>query len=72
MLILTMRLSKKVQENILINLPNGETIKVVLHSFNGCNQARIGIAASKEIQITREKVERYDRKNDSRTISGNK
>lgn len=48
-------LSRKLQERIVVELPNGELVQIVLCEI-GNQTARIGIEAHRDIPIFREEV----------------
>lgn len=48
-------LTRRVHEALIIELPNGETIKVTVTGVNG-NQVRLGTEAPQEIHVCREEL----------------
>ena len=48
-------LSRKVGESIILNLPNGEQVRICLNKYVG-EQTRIGIEAPQDVQILREEL----------------
>jgi len=48
-------LSRKEGESIILNLPDGEQVRICLTQYNG-DQTRVGIEAPLSIQILREEL----------------
>lgn len=48
-------LSRKVGESIILNLPNGDTVRICLTSYVG-EQTRVGIEAPQVVQMLREEL----------------
>lgn len=58
-----LKLARRPGESIVINLPDGQTIVVLVYALHG-KQVRLGIDAPKEVEILRQElVSNVERKN---------